>query len=132
MEPIIVDGKINWLTFSPGRLRAEHQRKRPVFVDYTADWCAACKTNEAVFLETDTVRGALTAADIPALKADMTNEDEVLEKWLDKLERSGIPAYAIYMPDGSVDLLPQVITAKMVAERLAQAAKAFPPAAHAK
>lgn len=125
--PILLHGAINWLDFSPARLRAEHQRKRPVFVNYTADWCAACKTNEMVFLETDTVRNALAAANIPALKADMTNENEMLETRLDELERTGIPAYAIYMPDGSVDLLPQVITATLVAERLTQAAQAFSP-----
>ena len=92
----------------------------------TADWCASCKTNEKVFLETDLVRGALTKTNILPMKVDMTNEDEVQDAWLKKLGRNGIPAYVIWMPDGTRDLLPEVITAEMVNERLEAAAKRFP------
>lgn len=125
-EPVVAAGKIAWTAFDPKRIDAEHARKRPVFMDYTADWCASCKTNEKVFLETDLVRSALTRTNILPMKVDMTNEDEVQEAWLKKLGRTGIPAYVILMPDGTRDLLPEVITAEMVNERLDAAAKRFP------
>lgn len=130
-DPIIQAGKIGWRSFSPEVVQRELERNRPVFMDYTADWCAACKTNEKVFLETDTVRGALLETGILPMMADMTNENEVIEAWLEKLRRngkpvSGIPAYAIYMPDNTVDVLPVTITAELVAERLRAAAERFP------
>jgi thiol:disulfide interchange protein DsbD len=125
-EPPVKDGEINWTPFTPNRVALANKRNRPVFVDYTADWCANCKTNEKVVLETDTVRKALMETNILPVKADWTNEDEVIEEWLEKLGRSGIPAYAIYYPDGTYDLLPETITPSMVDERLRKAAAKHP------
>ena len=47
-----------------------------------------------------------------------------------KLGRSGIPAYAIYYPDGAIDLLPEVISREMVIERLAKANERYPATAY--
>ena len=120
------DGKINWADFSSFRVSLERKRQRPVFMDYTADWCLNCKTNERLFLETPEVREALAATGILAMKADWTNEDEEITKWLEELGRSGIPAYAVYYPDGSRDVLPEVITQKMVLDLLAKASSKYP------
>ena len=58
-----------------------------MFVDYTAEWCANCKTNERVSLETDKVRSALADARFLPMKADWTNEDETIGEWLKQLGR---------------------------------------------
>jgi len=122
----VLDGKINWVSFSPEVVAIHQRRKQPVFVDYTAEWCVNCKANEKAVLETETVRAALEETRILPVKADWTNEDELIGGELKKLGRSGIPAYAIYLPDGSFDLLPEVITESMVVERLRAAAARFP------
>ena len=126
-EEVIVAGKIHWTPFDPQRIKAAHARLRPVFVDYTADWCVACQTNERLFLDTEAVRGALAESNILPMKADMTNPDQVMDTWLAALNRTGIPAYAIYLPNGEIDLLPIAITADIVSQALAKAGKAFPP-----
>ncbi len=126
--PLVLDGKINWAPFDRARVSAEARRNRPVFVDFTADWCVNCKANEKAFIETQPIRELLAEVDILPMKADMTNEDEVLQEELEKLGRSGIPAYVILMPDGSRDLLPEVITTNLLVERLRAAAKRFPRA----
>lgn len=123
---VTADGKINWADFNTFRVSLEHKRQRPVFMDYTADWCLNCKTNEKLFLETTEVRKALTDTGILPMKADWTNEDEEITKWLGGLGRSGIPAYVVYYPDGSRDLLPEVITQEMVLTVLAKASKQYP------
>ena len=74
--PVIKNDKINWSGFSPFRVALENKRKRPVFMDYTADWCLNCKTNEKLFIETAEVRAALQTMDILPMVADWTNEDE--------------------------------------------------------
>lgn len=125
-EPVVVAGKIAWSAFDPKRVEVELARKRPVFMDFTADWCASCKTNEKVFLETDLVRETLSRTNVLPMKVDMTNEDDSQSAWLAKLGRNGIPAYVIWMPDGTRDLLPEVITSDMVRERLEAAEKRFP------
>lgn len=121
------DDHIAWAPFDAARVAAENHRGRPVFMDYTADWCANCKTNERLFIETQTVRDRLKQTGILAMKADMTNEDDTIQAWLDKLGRSGIPAYVIYLPDGSRDLLPEAINTQMLTSALDAAAKKFPP-----
>ena len=128
--PVIKDDKINWADFSPFRVALENKRKRPVFVDYTADWCLNCKTNEKLFIETPEVRAAFDSMDILPMMADWTNEDETITEWLEKLGRTGIPVYAIYYPDGEVDLLPEVITQQMVLDRLTEASKKYPASAY--
>lgn len=127
---VVVDGEINWAPFDPAMVDAARAANRPVFVDYTADWCANCLTNERLFIEVQPIRDLLVETGILPMKADLTNEDDTILAWLDDLGRAGIPVYAIYMPDGSVDLLPQAITTELLADRLNAASAAWPPSAY--
>ncbi len=127
-EPVVLGDKINWAGFSSARVSLENKRKRPVFIDYTADWCANCKANEKAFIEVARVRKTLEDTRILPMKADLTNENAEIWEWLGKLGLSAIPAYAIYMPDGSIDLLPIAITTEVLVERLEKASKTYPPA----
>jgi thiol:disulfide interchange protein len=124
----VVDGHIRWTSFDNARLRRELDRGRPVFVDFTADWCASCKTNEAVFLESDPVRRALERTQILPMKADLTEENDELWSRVTKLGRNGLPVYVVYYPDGSHDLLPVAITSDTVVRSLEGAGQKFPPA----
>lgn len=120
--PIVKDDRIVWRPFDPARIAAEGRRHRLVFADFTADWCMNCKANEKLVIETDPVRKLLSQHDILPMKADYSTEDEGIWKALQKLGRSGVPAYVIYLPDGSWDLLPEQITTPMLTERLTAAA----------
>lgn len=124
------DGSINWASFSPERVQLAAKRGRPVFMDYTADWCTNCKANEKLILETEPIQSALDQLDILPMKADLTNDSDVIWEWLAKLGRSAIPAYVVYLPDGSIDLLPEVITKDMVLKSLSGAANKHPKSAY--
>lgn len=124
-DAVVVDGHINWAPFDVEFIAAARASGRPVFIDYTAEWCANCKTNERLFIETEAVHASLEQTGIIPVKADLTNDNEVILQWLDDLGRSGLPAYAIYMPDGTVDALPQVITTELLLERFAAASERF-------
>ncbi len=126
-QPVVVDGHINWIPYSEKGLADMALRSRPVFADFTADWCANCKANEKIFLETDAVRSTLQTTGILPMMADFTNEDDEIAAGLKKLGRTAVPAYVIYMPDGTFDLMPEAITTEMVVERLEAASRRFPP-----
>jgi suppressor for copper-sensitivity B len=70
----------------------------PVFVDFTADWCLTCKTNEAVAIETTIVADTLKAGNIIALKADKTSPNPAVDSLLRKLGNTSasIPFYAVF------------------------------------
>lgn len=125
-DALVQNDAIVWRRFDPSVVARAQAAGQLVFMDYTADWCAACKTNEQLFLNTQAVRQAILDANILPVKADMTNENAILDAWLQKLGRSGIPAYVIYFPDGTYELLPVTITAEMVVERMRAAAERFP------
>lgn len=130
--PVVAAGHIVWTPYDGKRLKVEGKRGRPVFLDFTAEWCATCKANEHAFIETDTVRGAFTETNILPMRADMTNDNDELSAMLESLGRTGIPAYVIMMPDGTRDLLPITITAEMVKSHLEGAAHKFPQEKYAR
>jgi len=88
---------------------------RPVLVDFIASWCLSCQVNERVALNQPEVRQALQAANVALLRADWTRHDESITKALTALGRSGVPAYALYVPgEESPRLLPEVLTPGIV------------------
>ena len=50
------DSHIAWQTYSPELLESLVREGKPIFVDFTADWCLTCKANEASAIETEQLR----------------------------------------------------------------------------
>jgi thiol:disulfide interchange protein DsbD len=98
---------------------------QPVFVDFTASWCLSCQVNERVALQRPEVQQAFQAANVVLLKADWTRHDESITQALTALDRSGVPAYALYTPGQSnPQMLPEVLTPGIVMDALAKLPKA--------
>jgi len=117
---------IKWVPYSKTRLDAELKRQRPVFLDFTAEWCLNCKRNEAQVLNTPEIGAVFAQTKIMAMKVDFTDEDEEIEKWIKDLGRGGVPIYVMYKPDGTRELLPELITAGQVKELVTKTAAAHP------
>jgi thiol:disulfide interchange protein DsbD len=110
-----------WSAEAVSRYQAEG---RPVFVDFTASWCLSCQVNERVALNQPEVKQAFQAANVVLLKADWTRHDEAITGALTALGRSGVPAYALYLPgESSPRLLPEVLTPGIVTDALSQLPK---------
>jgi thiol:disulfide interchange protein DsbD len=98
---------------------------RPVFVDFTASWCLSCQVNERVALTKPEVRKAFVDANVALLRADWTQHDEAIAQTLANMGRSGVPAYALYVPgEASPRLLPEVLTPGIVTDAVAKLPRA--------
>ncbi|MEM1349808.1 MAG: thioredoxin family protein, partial [Myxococcota bacterium] len=118
----VAEGGITWLEFSAERVDAELQKGRPVFVDFTADWCITCKVNERTVLTTDTVRSAIAEHDVAMVKADWTQRDDRIRSILASYGKAGVPMYLMYAPgQGRARVLPEVLTPSLVAGEMARA-----------
>ncbi|MGQ9576108.1 MAG: protein-disulfide reductase DsbD family protein [Thermoguttaceae bacterium] len=88
------------LPWQPFTTRAGFERLvasgNTVLVDFTADWCATCKTLEALYLNTKEVRQLVERNRVVTLKADWTHEDPEVTAMLNLLGAQQVPVVAIF------------------------------------
>jgi thiol:disulfide interchange protein DsbD len=113
-----------WQPWSQEAVNRSLGSGQPVFVDFTASWCLSCQVNERVALSRPEVIQAFQARNVVLMKADWTRHDEAITQALAALDRSGVPAYALYTPGQSEpDMLPEVLTPGIVIDALAKLPK---------
>jgi len=124
--------KGQWEPWSAEAVSRYQAQGRPVFVDFTASWCLSCQVNERVALGQPQVQQAFQAGNVALLRADWTRHDEAITEALAAMDRSGVPAYALYAPGASQpQLLPEVLTPGIVTSALAALPKPATQAAAA-
>jgi thiol:disulfide interchange protein DsbD len=113
-----------WQPWSAQAVSGYQAQGRPVFVDFTASWCLSCQVNERVALQQPQVQRAFKDANVALLKADWTKGDDAITQALTAMGRSGVPAYALYIPGRSEPvLLPEALTPGIVTDALAKLPK---------
>jgi thiol:disulfide interchange protein DsbD len=114
---------IEWKQFSLAGLEEDLKGDRPVFLDFTAEWCLTCKVNEKTVLDAKEVIERFHAQNVLAVRADWTNRNPHITRLLSKFGRSGVPLYVIFPPgrSGTPIVLPEVITRGIVLEGLDKA-----------
>lgn len=96
--------------FSVERLEQLRAAGRPVFVDFTADWCLACKVNDRIAIDRDSTQEAFREAGVVTLVGDWTRGDPEITRFLATHGRNSIPFYLFYAPGREPQVLPQVLT----------------------
>jgi thiol:disulfide interchange protein/DsbC/DsbD-like thiol-disulfide interchange protein len=115
-----------WEPWSEDAVAAHLGAGRPVFVDFTADWCLTCKVNERTVLATDEVKAAVDRHEIALLKADWTVPDPAISAALRRFGKAGVPMYLVYSPARPTEpeVLPELLTPSLVTSAFATAAGA--------
>jgi len=116
---------IPWAAFDPAAIDRERASGRPVFVDFTADWCITCKVNETAVLSREAVRDELERWNYATFKADWTTRDDAITLELAEWGRAGVPMYVVY-PAGTGKepvLLPELLTLDATLEVLREAGR---------
>jgi thiol:disulfide interchange protein DsbD len=120
-----------WEPWSQDAVSKYQAQGRPVLVDFTASWCLSCQVNERMALSQPAVKQALQSANVALLKADWTRHDEAITQALAALDRSGVPAYALYVPGQSEpQMLPEVLTPGIVLDAVGKLPHATSSVAH--
>lgn len=115
-EPRVNVGSV----YSAERVLELRAAGKPVFVNFTADWCITCLANERVALSQEAVLSAFRENNVAYLKGDWTNSDPVITAVLAQYGRSGVPLYLLFPADPSAPamVLPQILTTAIVLNAL--------------
>jgi len=113
--------KDGWQAWSAERVAQAMAEGRPVFVDFTAAWCVTCQVNKRTTLNQAEVRNAFARKRVLLLRADWTRRDATIAAELARLQRSGVPVYALYSPGSTGPrLLSEILSVGEVTAALAQ------------
>ncbi len=113
-----------WKKFSPELLDQYIGEGKPVFVDFGAEWCMTCKTNEKTVLFTEDIEEEFEKYGVERMKGDNTRKDPLIIEWLNKFDRAGVPLYLLYRPgEAEPVVFPEIITKPMVKDELREIGK---------
>ncbi len=89
-----------WMSDEEAALKRAASEKMPLIVDFTAEWCAACKELEH-FTYTDE-RVVEASKGFVTLMIDATSSDDpVVKAQLERFEVKGLPTVLFLLPDGT-------------------------------
>jgi thiol:disulfide interchange protein len=98
------------ITFSPELVEQYRSAGQPLFLEFSADWCATCRTNHLTVLDRDFRRDLFSEQGIVYMVGDYTRNDPVISQWLADFERAGVPLYVYYAPGKEPVVLPEILT----------------------
>jgi thiol:disulfide interchange protein/DsbC/DsbD-like thiol-disulfide interchange protein len=98
-----------WETWSQERVDELAAAGTPVFIDFTAQWCATCQVNKRTAYSKEVI-ALMKSKGVVALKGDKTNANPQVEAKLQELGRSAIPVNVLVTPGQPVFVTPEVLT----------------------
>jgi len=94
------DSPITWSTFSEDALVQQLSSRRPVFIDFQAEWCLPCREmDRTTFRDPAVVEAAGTFA---MFRADVTEQDDQATELMARFGVAGVPTYVLLDPKGEV------------------------------
>jgi thiol:disulfide interchange protein DsbD len=98
-----------WETWSQQRAEELLAQGTPVFIDFTAKWCATCQVNKKVAYTADVI-SLMKEKGVVALKGDKTKSDPEIDKMVQAYGRAAIPVNVLLEPDKEPIVTPEVLT----------------------
>jgi thiol:disulfide interchange protein/DsbC/DsbD-like thiol-disulfide interchange protein len=110
-----------WESFSEDRVAKVLAQGRPVYIDFTAEWCITCQVNERIVFGSEDVRDIIVKKNVTLFKADWTSKNPMITNALRRFGRSGVPLNVIIASPGAEPVvLPNILTPGNVQEALQQ------------
>lgn len=117
------DKGLPWEKWSPAAVKEHLSAGNPVYVDFTARWCATCQVNHRVY-DNKEIREEIKKRRIVLLKADWTDYDPVITRTLkSEFNVEAVPLNVLYIPGRAKPvILPNLLTVENVKAAFAEAA----------
>jgi thiol:disulfide interchange protein DsbD len=87
-----------WETWDAARVEELMEEGTPVFVDFTAKWCATCQLNKKRAYPKE-VAALMKERGMVLMRADKTNPNPAIDAKLEELGRAAIPVNVLYVPE---------------------------------
>jgi thiol:disulfide interchange protein DsbD len=100
---------ITWEPWSEKRVTELLDYGKPVYIDFTAQWCATCQVNKKRAYTSEVV-ALMKEKGVVTLKADKTKPNPDIEAALRKLGRSAIPVNVLLAPGKEPVILPELLS----------------------
>jgi len=108
-----------WESYSEDRVAKVLAQGRPVYIDFTAEWCITCQVNERLVFSSEEVRSLIIKKNVTLVQADWTSKNPVITNALRRFGRSGVPLNVILAsPSSAPVVLPNILTPGIVREAL--------------
>lgn len=118
-----------WQAYTPEKLAQMRSEGKPVFVDFSAAWCATCIVNKQMVLSKPDVTRAFREHGVVLMEADWTRRDAIITKILAAHGRSGVPLHILYAPgEGEPLLVRDLVSKEEIVSALARLPAASPKA----
>jgi thiol:disulfide interchange protein len=89
---------ITWQAWSPELVKQLRDAGKPVYIDFTARWCATCQVNKRIYHDSS-VQQLIFDKRIQLLKADWTNYDDRITATLrDEYNKAAVPVNVYFGP----------------------------------
>ena len=126
--------RIQWRRYHRDRALATVSAGYTVFIDYTADWCANCKTMLKTAIEQPDTIKAMKELNVVTYTADYTLPVPEIKEDLARFKRGGVPVFVVYRPGDTKnpDILPEIITTGSLVDALKKAGPSRPALAQSK
>lgn len=102
----LVKQESNWVPWTEEKMVGE---SKPVFVDFTAEWCLTCKVNKKLVLETNGFEELKSKYGFISMRADWTKRDDRITEFLRKNGAVGVPVYFVFK-DGKLHNLGETVS----------------------